>query len=192
MWGWSTEPTPFHMIGSAPHPVRFVYDGGTSNLQTEWSPATCSLPTSFTSSFASSVLPTRAKPSSRIGLGLPAAIQKWDSSLSSRSASLGSICRELNGLDDRRIIILRLVDPRRDGPHAHQLRRKRPHQVARVEFFAKPPRVVACHPGADLWLSHLAALSTSSPAFWISIICFLRVSTCAVRPSRSTPSVMAR
>jgi hypothetical protein len=40
--GLSTEPTPFHMIGSAPHPVRFVYDGGTSNLQTKWSPATCS------------------------------------------------------------------------------------------------------------------------------------------------------
>ena len=66
MWGWSTEPTPFQTIGSAPHPVRFVYDGGTSNLLTKWSSATCSLPTSF----ASSVLPTRAKPSSRIGLGL--------------------------------------------------------------------------------------------------------------------------
>src|SRR5262249_53916997 len=53
--GWSPEPRPFQMIGSAPHPVRFVYDGGTSNLLTKWSPATCSLPTSFTSSFASSV-----------------------------------------------------------------------------------------------------------------------------------------
>jgi len=83
MWGWSTEPTPFQIIGSAPHPVRFVYDGGTSNLLTKWSPATYSLPTSFTSSFASSVTREAFQP---IGLGLPASIQKWDSSLSSRSA----------------------------------------------------------------------------------------------------------
>jgi hypothetical protein len=54
-----------------------------------------------------------------------------------------SSCRELDRLDDRGIVILRLVDPRRDRPHPHRRRRERSHQLVRIGFIAQPTLIVA-------------------------------------------------
>jgi hypothetical protein len=50
---------------------------------------------------------------------------------------------QIDGLDDRGIVILRLVDARRYRPHAHRLGRERLHQVVRVGLLAQPARAVA-------------------------------------------------
>ena len=50
--------------------------------------------------------------------------------------------REFNRLYNRRIVVLRLVDPRRYRPQPHQLGGERPHQVARIGVVTKPACVV--------------------------------------------------
>ena len=49
---------------------------------------------------------------------------------------------EFNRLKDRRIVILRLIDPLRDRPHPHWLRRKRGQEIVRVRIGAEPPLIV--------------------------------------------------
>ena len=51
--------------------------------------------------------------------------------------------RHFDRLDDRWIVVLRLVHPGRDRPHPHRLGRERPHQIARIRIIAQPPGVVA-------------------------------------------------
>jgi len=50
----------------------------------------------------------------------------------------GRIGRHLDRIEYRRVIILGLVNPRRDRPNPHELGRERTHQVARVGLFAEP------------------------------------------------------
>ena len=59
-----------------------------------------------------------------------------------RTAPPRSCGAYLDRLDDRWIVILRLVDARRDRPHPHRLRRERPHQVTRVRLVAQAAGVV--------------------------------------------------
>jgi hypothetical protein len=54
---------------------------------------------------------------------------------------LGHVRRHFDRFDNRRIIILGLVHPRRDRPDAHELGRERAHQVARVGLLAEPARI---------------------------------------------------
>jgi hypothetical protein len=49
---------------------------------------------------------------------------------------------QFDRLDDRGIIVLRLVDPCRDRPHPHWLGREWPHQVMRIGFIAQPAHVI--------------------------------------------------
>ena len=51
--------------------------------------------------------------------------------------------RQFDGLDDRGIVVFRLVDPRRYRPHPHRLGGKRSHQVTRVGLVAQPAGIVA-------------------------------------------------
>jgi len=55
---------------------------------------------------------------------------------------LRRIRRQFDRLEDRRIIILRLVDAGRNRPRAHQVSRERTHQVRRVGFVAKPAGII--------------------------------------------------
>jgi hypothetical protein len=55
-----------------------------------------------------------------------------------RGQSSSRVRRQLHSFQNRGIIVLRLVDPRRDGPHPHPIGRERPHQVGGVRLVAKP------------------------------------------------------
>ena len=56
--------------------------------------------------------------------------------------SLRGVRRHFDGLEDRLIVILGLVDPRRDRPHPHQAGREWTHKVMRVRLLAKPPSII--------------------------------------------------
>ena len=56
---------------------------------------------------------------------------------------LRNSCRHFDRLDDRRVVIFRLVDPGRDRPHPHGASRERPHQFARIRLAAQPAGIVA-------------------------------------------------
>jgi hypothetical protein len=57
--------------------------------------------------------------------------------------SLRRVRRDFYRLDDRGIIVLGLVDPRRDRPHPHRSGREWMHQLARVGLLAEPAGIVA-------------------------------------------------
>ena len=46
-------------------------------------------------------------------------------------------------LDDRRIVVFRLIDPRGDRPHPHGCGRERSHQIAGVGLVAQPAGIIA-------------------------------------------------
>jgi hypothetical protein len=54
----------------------------------------------------------------------------------------GLCARQLDWLQDRSVIVLRVVHARRYRPWAHQLGQLWPHEVARVGVVAEPARVV--------------------------------------------------
>jgi hypothetical protein len=60
-----------------------------------------------------------------------------------------------DGVEDRRIVVLRLVDPCRDRPHPHQLRRIRLEQISRIGLVTQPAIILvelkdSRHPVVDL------------------------------------------
>jgi hypothetical protein len=42
-------------------------------------------------------------------------------------------------IEDRRVVVLRLIDLRRDRPHPQQLCRKWPEHISRIRLLAEPP-----------------------------------------------------
>jgi len=63
--------------------------------------------------------------------------------------------KSFDGIEDRRIVVLRLVDPCRDRPHPHQLRRIRLEQISRIGLVTQPAIILvglkdSRHPVVDL------------------------------------------
>jgi hypothetical protein len=89
---------------------------------------------------SASLIITVPSPQSQADPSLSAWWAYYDKDLDLRTArrAVGSVplclrsrtC-QINRLDDRVIIVLALVDPRRDGPHAHRLGWERAHRIAR-------------------------------------------------------------
>src|SRR5947209_6179590 len=63
--------------------------------------------------------------------------------LSERHSPLGRRVGQNDWLYNRWIVVLRLVDPGRDKPHPHGLRREWPQQIVRTWLVAQPASVVA-------------------------------------------------
>jgi hypothetical protein len=61
---------------------------------------------------------------------------KIDFQRSELTLGLRSRGGQLDGLDDRGIVVFRLVDPDRDRPHPQRFGRERPHQIAGIGLIA--------------------------------------------------------
>jgi hypothetical protein len=84
--------------------------------------------------------------------------------------------RQLDRLNDRGIVVLRLVDPGRDRPHPHRLGWERLHQVTRIILVAQPADVIianvrtAKQPYAIAMMDGCGGPFDRDAAVWLAVI----------------------